>query len=192
MVRAIFDRTNPVGVKRDLKRVQIHELDHQLSYKWAFVTPHTCSGGSPRFILLIDSDGDGRFNFAANGQINPPLFSGCINGVVTPSDGQPSPSTLPWRFEDATDENFRWDITGGVVPGFPAYPGANWDVLEQLISTAFPNHQVLQVRLLEDFNPLGGPGTLTTISSRCSTSPWAPKGRSTSTAVGVTMTMTTS
>ena len=155
MLKVVSDGNTPVGVRRDLRRVQVWQLDHQLSFKWAFVAPHSCGGGSPRVILLIDSDGDGDRDFSANGQTRPPLFAGCENGVVTPSDGGPSPSTLPWRFEDVTDEQFRWEITGGTVPNFPPYPGPNWDVFEQLIHTAFPNHRVLQVRVLEDFNNTG-------------------------------------
>jgi hypothetical protein len=136
--------------------VQVWQLDHQLNFKWAFVTPHTCHGGSPRFILLIDSDGDGDRDFSANGHIRPPVFAGCENAMVTPNEGGPAPSTLLWRYDDATDEGTRWEITGGVVPNFPPYPGPAWDAFEAIISTAFPNHQVLQVRFLEDFNAFPG------------------------------------
>ena len=115
-------------------------------------------------ILIIDADGDGKFNqapdgpdFAANGQVNPPAFAGCPTSSPTPNNGEAAPSTLLWRFEDFTDELTRWEITpGGVVPGFPPYPGPNWDTFEQVVSTAFPNHQVLEALFLEDFNPTPG------------------------------------
>jgi hypothetical protein len=161
VLKVTSDGATPAGVKRDLRNVQLWQLDHQLNFKWAFVAPHSCAGGSPRVILLIDANGDGRFrtaseggpDFAANGHIRPPAFAGCETAPVTPNDGGPAPSSLLWRFDDVTDEQARWEITGGVVPGFPPFPGPNWDAMEQLISTAFPNHRVLQVRLLEDFNP---------------------------------------
>ncbi len=162
VLKVVSDGNTPVGVKRDLKRVQVWQLDHQLNFRYAFVAPHSCGGGSPRLILLIDSNGDGRFqtapdgpDFAANGQTNPPLFTGCETSTPTGTPEGPSVSSLLWRFEDVTDEKPRWEITGGIVPGFPPYPGPNWDGFEQIISTAFPNHQVLQVRLLEDFNNTG-------------------------------------
>jgi hypothetical protein len=163
VLKVVSDGGTPAGVKRDLRRVQVWQLDHQLNFKWAFVTPHSCHGGSPRFILLIDANGDGRFqtapdgpDFAANGHIRPPVFAGCENAPVAPNEGGPAPSSLLWRYDDATDEGTRWEITGGVVPGFPPYPGPAWDAFEAIISTAFPNHQVLQVRFLEDFNAFPG------------------------------------
>jgi hypothetical protein len=162
VLKVVSDGNTPAGVKRDLKNVQLWQLDHQLNFKWAFVAPHSCAGGSPRFILLIDANGDGQFqtapngpDFALNGQIRPPVFAGCETSAPTANDGGPAPSTLLWRFEDATDEGTRWEVTGGVVPGFPPFPGPNWDAMEALVSAAFPNHRVLQVRLLEDFNPTG-------------------------------------
>lgn len=153
------------GVSRKLRNVQLWQLDHQLNAKYAFVAPHSCGGGSPRMILLIDVNGNGRFrtsegDFAANGQVNPPVFSACPTSAVTPNSGGPAPSTLLWRFEDFTDEGTRWEITPGgataTIPGFPPYPGATWDVLEQVISTAFPGHRVLEALFLEDFNNTPG------------------------------------
>lgn len=158
VLKVVSDGNTPVGAGRDLKRVQLWQLDHQLNFKWAFVAPHSCGGGSPRIILLVDADGDGDRDFSANGHVNPPLFAGCPNSTPVPNDGGASPSALLWRFDDVTDENRRWEITGGVVPGFPAFPGATWDELEQLVHTAFPNHRVLHGRLIEDFNNTG-PGT---------------------------------
>jgi hypothetical protein len=163
-----FDGTNPSGVYRKLNNVQLWQLDHQLNFKYAFVAPHSCAGGSPRIILLIDADGDGKFNqvpngadFALNGHVSPP-FAGCPTSQPTPSNGGASPSTLLWRFEDLTDEQTRWEITPGsvasTIPNFPAYPGPNWDLTEQAVSAAFPNHQVLEAIFLEDYNPTG-PGT---------------------------------
>lgn len=140
------------GVYRNLHNVQLWQLDHQLSLKYAFEFPRTCFPGGNRITLLIDADGNGKYepapngpDFTAVGLVNPPAFGGCPTSVVTPSDGGPSPSTLPWRFEDFTDELPRWEITPGAVPGSETLPfDLTWDVLEQLISTAFPNHRVLE------------------------------------------------
>lgn len=151
---------NAAGASRRLHNVQLWQLDHQLNFKYAFVASHSCGGGSPRLILLIDADGNREFeqfpngpDFALNGHANPPSTTGCPTSVPTANNGGPSPSTLLWRFEDLTDELPRWEVTpGNAVPGFPGFPGPNWDALEQLISTVFPNHRVLQAIFLEDFN----------------------------------------
>ena len=110
-------------------------------------------------ILIVDADGDGKFNqfpngldFALNGHVNPPSTLGCPTSVPTASDGGPSLSTLLWRFEDFTDEGNRWEVTpGNAVGGLPAFPYATWDLTEQVISTLFPNHQVLEALMLEDY-----------------------------------------
>jgi hypothetical protein len=152
------DGNTPVGAGRDLRRVQLWQLDHQLNFHRAFVSPHSCGGGSPRIVLLIDADGDGDRDFSANGHVRPGLnnsFAGCESTTPTGADDGPSVSTLVWRFEDVTDEQTRWEITGGTVPGFPAFPGATWDQLEALVHAAFPNHRVLHGRLIEDFNNTG-------------------------------------
>jgi hypothetical protein len=154
---------NAAGAFRKLHNVQLWQLDHQLNFRYAFVAPHSCGGGSPRVILLIDADGDGRFDqapngpdFALNGQVNPPAFAECPTSVPTPNNGGANPSTLVWHFEDVTDELTRWEITPGsvvpTIPGFPPYPGPNWDLMEQVVSAAFPNHRVLEAIFLEDFN----------------------------------------
>jgi hypothetical protein len=150
------------GASRRL-RVKLWQLDHQLNFHRAFVAPHTCGGGSPRIQLLIDADGDGRFNqapkgrdFVAHGHVRPPT-TGCETSVPTGSANRPSVSTLVWRFEDLTDEQPRWEITpGGAVQGLPVFPFATWDVLEETISGLFPNHRVLRGIFLEDFNPTPG------------------------------------
>jgi hypothetical protein len=163
VLQVVNDGGTPAGAYRRFNHVQVWQLDHQLNFKYAFVAPHTCGGGSPRIILLIDANGDGKFqtapegpDFAANGHVNPPAFAGCPTSIATANNGGAAPSTLLWRFEDLTDELTRWEITGGVVPNFPPYPGPNWDAFEQVISTAFPNHQVLEAIFLEDFNPTPG------------------------------------
>jgi len=85
-----------------------------------------------------------------------PPFAACETSAPTANNGGAAPSTLIWRFEDLTDEQTRWEITGNTVTGFPPYPGPNWDAFEQIISTAFPRHEVLEAIFLEDFNPTPG------------------------------------
>jgi hypothetical protein len=152
------------GVVRDLRRVQVWQLDHQLNFHRAFVFPHTCGGGSPRMQVAIDSDGDGDFDFNGHGHVRPGLnnsFAGCETSTPTGAPDGPSVSTLVWRFEDLTDEQMRWEVTPAtaVPPPFgPIGPagGANtftWDMFEAAIHGAFPNHRVLRVSLVEDATP---------------------------------------
>jgi hypothetical protein len=155
IVTAISGDVNSTGngAIRDLKHVKIWELDHMLNFHRAFVAPHSCATGSPRIILLVDSDGDGDRDFTANGHVRPP-YTGCETMAPTPSSGGgASPSTLLWRFEDVTDEQLRWEITpGGRVPGIPTFPFVTWDALETAVSNAFPRHRVLAGGIVEDFN----------------------------------------
>src|SRR4051812_8461287 len=166
VLRIVNDGGTPAGAYRDLRNVKIWQLDHQLNFKWAFVAPHSCGGGSPRIILLIDANGDGKFeqfpngpDFAAAGHVRP-TYAGCEASTPTPADG-PAPSTLLWRFEDLTDELIRWEVlpSNAVTPPIGPIGGAgalNWDALEAAVSAAFPDHQVLRGIFLEDFNPTPG------------------------------------
>jgi hypothetical protein len=147
------------GVVRDLRRVKIWQLDHQLNFHHAFVAPKTCGGGSPRMQVAIDAEGDGDFDFNAHGHVRPGLNNGFTNcATATPAGNRhtPSLSTLQWEFEDLTDNQLRWEVTPATaVPGFTIGPAggantANWDALEAAISTALPNHQVLRLVLVED------------------------------------------
>jgi hypothetical protein len=150
------------GVVRDLRRVKVWQLDHQLNFHHAFVAPKTCGGGSPRMQLAIDADGDGDFDFNAHGHVRPGLnngFTNCATAAPTGNPNAPSQSTLLWEFEDLTDNQMRWEVTPNTaVPGVVIGPagGANtftWDMLEAAISTALPDHQVLQIRLVEEAQP---------------------------------------
>jgi hypothetical protein len=147
------------GVVRDLRRVKVWQLDHQLNFHHAFVAPKTCGVGSPRMQLAIDSDGDGDFDFNAQGHVRPGLnngFTNCATALPTGSPSGPSISTLRWEFEDLTDDQVRWELTPATaIPGLTIGPigGAsalNWDAFEAAMSLALPNHQVLQIRLVED------------------------------------------
>lgn len=186
VLKVVSDGGTPAGVHRDLRNVQLWQLDHQLNFKWAFETPHTCGGGSPRIQLSIDSDGDGDRDFTAHGHIRPP-HNACETTSAVPNDGGPAPSALLWRFDDLTDELGRWEITPGSIMtsppvSLPAFPYAQWDVFESVVSAAFPNHRVLNARFLEDFNPTPGVAyydLITVFDLTLGTEgQWQPQGRS--------------
>jgi hypothetical protein len=85
-------RNTPPGFK-------IAALDHQINLKYFFPTPpRTCSGGSPRVQVAIDSDGDGDFDANAFGYVgHAPFGTGCITGE--------------WDIIDMTDNIGRWDLS---------------------------------------------------------------------------------
>ena len=127
---ALAFRNLPPGIK-------ITALDNQLGLKYYF-EGRTCGGGSPRITLLVDADGDGSFDFAAHGHVNPPALLGC------PPD--------QWMYENLTDDLPRWEVTappGAPRPTLPALYNP-WEVLESAVVAAFPNHKVLAGFLVED------------------------------------------
>ncbi|PYY16661.1 MAG: hypothetical protein DMG60_14365 [Acidobacteria bacterium] len=111
--------------------------------KYYFVG-RSCGGGSPRIVLLVDADGDGKFNqssgdFAANGHVNPPSTVGCRMNQ--------------WVYEDLTDTGNRWEITpGGAVPDLllNRFPYFTWNELITAVNADFPNHRILAGFLVED------------------------------------------
>lgn len=136
-------RNLPPGIK-------ITALDTRLGLKYYFIAPRSCAAGSPRVTLLIDSDGDGNFNFAAHGHVNPPLFGGCLPNL--------------WIYENLTDELKRWETTPATVLTLPCGPvggptTCTWDELEMRVAAQFPNHKVLGAFLLDgescSFSPTG-------------------------------------
>ncbi len=126
--------------------IRIEALDDQINLKYFFVAPRTCGGGSPRITLLVDANGDGKFDqstgdFAAQGHVNPPTNTGCVPNQ--------------WHIEDLTDQMPRWETTPltAMVP-FTCGPigGAGvctWDQLELSVATSFPNHRILAGFLLD-------------------------------------------
>src|SRR5688572_32043757 len=86
-------RNLPPGIK-------ITALDNHLDLKYFFES-RSCAAGSPRVTLLIDSDGDGDFNFAAHGHVNPPAFAACLAEM--------------WIYENLTDNLKRWETTPASV-----------------------------------------------------------------------------
>ncbi|MGH2573949.1 MAG: hypothetical protein ACRDGU_10835 [Actinomycetota bacterium] len=119
-------RNTPPGFK-------IGALDHQINLKYFFpMAPRTCSGGSPRIQVAIDTDGDGDFDANAFGYVgHAPFGTGCITGE--------------WDIIDMTDNIGRWDLSqlgGGMT--------MTWDTAEAFIMTGFPNHRVISGSLVDD------------------------------------------
>src|SRR5437773_7691898 len=104
-------RNLPPGIK-------ITAFSDQIQLKYYFPS-RSCGGGSPRFQLAIDIDGNGTFDGNAFGYVGHGGFgAGCLTGV--------------WDFVDMTDAvPARWDLTqfgggyqnwAGVLAFFAAHP----------------------------------------------------------------------
>ena len=111
--------------------VKIATLTNQLQLKYFFPV-RSCGGGSPRFQLAIDTDGDGNSNGNAFGYVGHAGFGGgCLTGV--------------WDFVDMTDNvPSRWDLTQF---GLGLH---TWQTAVAAVTTAFPNHRVLRGSLVDD------------------------------------------
>lgn len=138
--------TDPLAVAMAFRafgdHVKIHWFTDMIDLKYYFVG-RSCGGGTPRIVLLVDANGDGKFNqssgdFAANGHVNPPSTVGCPMNQ--------------WVHEDLTDSGNRWEITpGGAVPDLPnSFPYFTWNELIAAVNADFPNHRILAGFLIED------------------------------------------
>ncbi|HYG81592.1 MAG TPA: hypothetical protein VD861_14450 [Pyrinomonadaceae bacterium] len=121
------------GVSKTLPAgTQAPEIDNQVQLKYYHVAPKTCTAGSPRVQLRIDSDGDGDGDFNAFGYVGHlPFGGGCVTGA--------------WDFNDMTDNVGRWDLSqggGGMT--------LTWDAMELFLAAAYPNYQILSGSVVED------------------------------------------
>lgn len=111
------------------------DIDNQVNLKYFHVTPKTCTLGSPRIQLAIDTDGNGVSNGNAFGYVGHlPFGGGCLTGV--------------WDFNDMTDAVGRWDLSqvgGGMT--------LTWDGMEVFLAATHPNYQILRGTLVEDGYP---------------------------------------
>ncbi|HEY3057795.1 MAG TPA: hypothetical protein VGL99_02365 [Chloroflexota bacterium] len=137
VISVITTPAYPAGIGVALRNMppgfKISALTNQLQLKYYFPTPpRTCSGGSPRIQLAIDTDGNGTSNGNAFGYVGHTGFGGgCLTGV--------------WDFVDMTDAvPSRWDLTQFGL-GYH-----NWQTAVAAITTAFPNHRVLSGSLVDD------------------------------------------
>jgi hypothetical protein len=145
--------------------VRISALDNMLEFK-SFFQNRSCGGGSPRFALSIDLNGDGTADGDAWGYTAPP-FAGC------------APNR--WQYDDLTDELPRWDASQLAALGFPS-AGAictnplfstnpivcpvggfqthsgyvPWVVFEAVLRTLFPFHKICSSALVDDSSWLPG------------------------------------
>ena len=126
-----------VAVRDMLPEVKVQTLTNQISLKYLFVPPRTCSGGSPRIQLYIDP-GDGTSPHNAFGYVgNAPFGVGCI------SDGN-------WHFQDMTDTVPRWDLSQWFSRGAACDMTCTWTQVVAFFDTLVPNHVVLSGGLYDD------------------------------------------
>lgn len=116
----------------------IERLDNQLAVKYFFIT-RTCAGGSPRFQVMIDGDGDGDWVQTPGGPDQNAF--GYVGDV--PFGGGCSPGA--WVFEDMTNDTAKWDLSqfGGSMT-------SRWSAVETAIAGDFPNHRIVGVVLADD------------------------------------------
>ncbi len=118
-------KTLPAGTKAE-------DIDNQVNLKYYHVAPKTCTLGSPRIQLAIDSDSDGDFDYNAFGYVgNAPFGAGCLSNV--------------WDFNDMTDNVGRWDLSQG-----GGGQTLTWDAMELFLAATNPNYQILRGTLVED------------------------------------------
>ncbi len=130
-------------VRRKLdRRTQVEDLTNQLSFHFRFATGGSCGGGSPRYQLAIDTDGDGVSNGNAFGYAGPPpSFTGC------PANA--------WLFQDLTGDGLtRWDLSQFnaelAAVGQPSVPFViTWQQVLTVFGN-FPNHRVMTGALVDD------------------------------------------
>lgn len=144
VIQAITTAVYPDGIGlavRNLRPgISVDALTSQMNLKYLFPTaPRTCAGGSPRFQVAIDGNGDGAFDQFTGGPDqnafgyvgHAPFGAGCLTGV--------------WDVIDMTDDVGRWDLSqlgGGMT--------MTWSAAAMFINTNFPNHRVISGALVDD------------------------------------------
>jgi hypothetical protein len=136
-VISVLTTTTDIGVAvRDmLPNAKIETLTNQISLKYFFAPPRTCSGGSPRIQLLINP-GDGTPSGNAFGYVStlPGGGGGCVSGK--------------WQFKDMAnlaDPVPEWDLTQ-----FGGSYANTWAQVVTFFDTVYPNHQVLSGGVFDD------------------------------------------
>jgi hypothetical protein len=140
-----FDTHDPNAVAGAIKlfgdHVKVPMLDDQIELKYYYVQ-RSCGGGSTRFQLAVDLNGDNRPEGNAFGYVgDKPFGGGCPMNV--------------WTYEDMTDTVPKWDLSQFAAFGSGAFcTGANpftctWQQVEAFFSS-FPTHQVENEVLVDD------------------------------------------
>jgi hypothetical protein len=137
--------------------VKADKLDNMLEFKTWFATipsTKTCIGGSPRFQLAIDLDGDGDSDGNAFGDtgVNG-SGTGCLPNTwiyedLTGGDGVTGPGLSPSTGFVTPNEENEWALAQLGGPGVPG-AGVPWSAVE-LFLAGFPNHVVCTVALVDD------------------------------------------
>jgi hypothetical protein len=137
--------------------VKVHKLDNMLEFKsWYETGPplKTCIGGSPRFELAVDLDGDGESDGNAFGDtgVNG-SGTGCpqqtwLSEDLTGGDGVTGLGVFPSPPFTTPNEEAEWSASQLGGPGMPG-AGVPWSVFEEFLRT-FPNHVVCTVALVDD------------------------------------------
>jgi hypothetical protein len=133
-------------------------LDNMLEFKSWFqllgLSTKTCIGGSPRFQLAIDLDGDGDSDGNAFGDtgING-SGTGCPQNTwlyedLTGGDGVTGLGTSPSPPFTTPNEEREWSLSQLGGPGVPG-AGVPWSAAETFLAT-FPRHVVCTVALVDD------------------------------------------
>lgn len=151
-----FDTTNGAiaGAFRILgDHLQVTMLTNQIELKFYFAGAKECNGGSPRFQLGIDGDGDGSFKqFTGGPDQNAFGYLGDTDGFET---GNCIADSNRWVHEDMTDSAPKWDLSQWVASGKPpvCVLGAfrcTWNEVVTYFQTQWPNHRVLNAVLVDD------------------------------------------
>lgn len=150
-----FD-TQSAGIAGALRilgdHVQVKMLTNQIELKY-YLRNRTCGGGSPRFQLAIDGDGDGNFKETTDGPDHNIFgYLGDTDGFQT---GNCAQSQNHWIHEDMTDVMPKWGLDKWVTSGkFPVcalgYFNCRWDEVVRYFQTNWPDHRVLNAVLVDD------------------------------------------
>jgi hypothetical protein len=144
----------PFGTISRKVNTKAHKLDNMLEFKARFTTPKTCIGGSPRFQLAIDLDGDGDSDGNAFGDTGLNVSgSGCppetwLYEDLTGGDGVTGLGLFPSPPSLTPNEEREWALSQLGGPGVPG-AGVPWSDVEAFLAM-FPNHMVCTVALVDD------------------------------------------
>jgi hypothetical protein len=135
-----FDTHDPNAIAGAVRKFGPHTklgmLTDQVELKYYYVG-RTCGGGSTRFQLGLDLDGDGKMDINAFGYLGDKAFGGgCVMNQ--------------WVFEDMTDGAPKWDTSQLPVTDPCRSFVTTWASMVSCITAEYPNHQVLNAVLVDD------------------------------------------
>ena len=144
--------------------VKASQLDNMLEFKAWYQAPKLCFGGSPRFQLAIDLEGDGIPNGNAFGDTGANgSGTGCppntwVNEDLTGGDGVSGLGVFLSPPFTTPNEEAEWALAQLGGPGVPG-AGVPWSVVETFLAM-FPNHLVCTVALVDDSFLAPGPNIM--------------------------------